>query len=84
MREDIQEFDWIIIVNTVMAFISIIPFGALAYLCILHIYLFCKNKSTLELIMESRKKTRIHPSTNKEMIIQNRVITERLNKKSYE
>ena len=65
-------FQFVVIIDGIFLFMTLIPFLCLSYLCILHIYLYCTRKSTLDLIMESRKNNRVHPAIKK--------ISEQLNK----
>lgn len=44
-----------------MIVIVSVPFVALSILLSLHLYLMATKRTTLEMILESRKKTKIHP-----------------------
>ena len=44
--------------------VAVVPVGWLVYLIGLHTYLICAKRTTIELILESRRKNRIHPTPN--------------------
>ena len=44
--------------------VAVVPVGWLVYLIGLHTYLICAKRTTIELILESRRKNRIHPAPN--------------------
>lgn len=65
IQEEGKQIHWVGVLNAIAIFFSLISFFAVAVLCFLHIYLLCTKKSTLQLILESRKCSRIHPSISK-------------------
>lgn len=67
VKNNNEDMNWVMIVNGVMIIISLIPFFALSFLCSLHVYLYCHKKATIDLIIESRKTNRIHPSIQKKI-----------------
>lgn len=57
-----------------MVAISVTPFVALTILLSLHLYLVVAKRTTIELILENRRKNKIHPQNS------NDALTEKINK----